>query len=139
LGYKISPRYGANSGHASVVSEKSVEECGNDFGRFCPLLGKANMEGLSRKLDSRRERSGNIRVDLVRASNAEKRPKACRPSGWNENGGSSLFSVDENGFPGPEGSWKLAGGDNHRIAIPKTQARPGRGDGGNPAEEPGGE
>jgi hypothetical protein len=45
------------------------------------LLGKTNMEGLSRGLDSRRERSGNIRVDLARANNAEKWPNSHSPSG----------------------------------------------------------
>jgi hypothetical protein len=44
--------------------------------------------------------------------------------------GSSLFSMDEYGFSGPEGCWRLAGGANHRKPIPNAQARPGRGDGG---------
>ena len=43
------------------------------------------MEGLSRGLDSRRERSGNIHSDLARASNAEKWPNCHSPSGCIEN------------------------------------------------------
>jgi hypothetical protein len=55
---------------ASVGRRNWRNICRRGFRRFCPLVGKTNMEGLSRKLDSRRHRSGNIPMDLSRASPA---------------------------------------------------------------------
>jgi hypothetical protein len=62
------------------------------------------MEGLSRGLDSRRERSGNIQVDLARASNEEKWPNSHSPSGCIESSlreSPSIFSSKTQGQNGP--------------------------------------
>jgi hypothetical protein len=84
---------------------KSHGICCRQFGHFCPFLGKKRIwRGFLAALDSRRKRSGNIRVDLARANNAEKWPNSHSPSGCIESSlreSPSIFSSKIQGQNGP--------------------------------------